>query len=212
VTLLHKARITAGVGAILLLVSACSSKRVLMPARLDLHSFGTIGMLEFSSPADSDINVLASREFLAAIHSAQPGVPVLEIGERHRSLTAVGHTTIDADAIRALGQRHRIDTLLVGQLDARRVKPGVRLGAGLESLSAGADLEGALTVRMYDARSGATVWTEAVTGSTPIAAVAVADGDLSGFGVTDPSAAESRLVQALVSRATRDFWPYWVKP
>jgi hypothetical protein len=182
-----------------------------MPAPVDLHAFGTIGLLEFTSAAGANINILASREFLAAIHSAQPGVPVLEIGDRHRSLAAVGHAAIDADAIRALGKRHQVDTLLVGELDARRVTPGVRLGAGFESLSAGADLQGALTVRMYDTRTGATLWTEAVTGSTPIAAVAVANGDLSGLGVTDPHAAESRLVQALVSRATQDFWPYWVR-
>jgi hypothetical protein len=182
-----------------------------MPAPVDLHAFGTIGLLEFTSVAGADINILASREFLAAIHSAQPGVPVLEIGDRQRGLAAVGHAAIDADAIRALGKRHQVDTLLVGELDARRVTPGVRLGAGFESLSAGADLQGALTVRMYDTRTGATLWTEAVTGSTPIAAVAVANGDLSGLGVTDPHAAESRLVQALVSRATQDFWPYWVR-
>jgi len=197
--------------ALLLLVAACSSKRVLMPAPIDLHAFGTIGLLEFTSAAGPDINALASREFLAAVHSAQPGVPVLEIGNRQRSLTDVGHATLDADAIRALGKRHQVDTLLVGELDARRVTPGVRLGTGFESLSAGADLQGALTVRMYDTRTGATLWSEAVTGSTPIAAVAVANGDLSGLGVTDPLAAESHLVQALVSRATQDFWPYWVR-
>jgi len=198
-------------GASLLLLPGCASKRVLMPAPIDLHAFGTIGMIEFSSAAGTHINVLASREFLAAIHSAQPGVPVLEIGDRHRTLAAVGHAAIDADAIRALGERYRVETLLVGELDARRVTPGVRLGTGFESLSAGADLQGALTVRMYDTRTGATLWTEAVTGSTPVAAVTVAHGDLSGLGVADPQAAESRLVQALVSRATQDFWPYWVR-
>lgn len=198
-------------GTSLLLLPGCASKRVLMPAPIDLHAFGTIGMIEFSSAAGTHINVLASREFLAAIHSAQPGVPVLEIGDRHRTLAAVGHAAIDADAIRALGERYRVETLLVGELDARRVTPGVRLGTGFESLSAGADLQGALTVRMYDTRTGATLWTEAVTGSTPVAAVTVAHGDLSGLGVADPQAAESRLVQALVSRATQDFWPYWVR-
>jgi hypothetical protein len=206
-----QALVIAVLGVLLVLVSACSSNRVLMPAPIDLHAFGTIGLLEFTSTAGANINILASREFLAAIHSAQPGVPVLEIGDRQRGLTAVGHAAIDADAIRALGKRHQVDTLLVGELDARRVTPGVRLGTGFESLSAGADLQGALTVRMYDTRTGATLWTEAVTGSTPIAAVAVANGNLSGLGVTDPQAAESRLVQALVSRATQDFWPYWVR-
>lgn len=206
-----QALVIAILGVLLVLVSACSSTRVLMPAPIDLHAFGTIGLLEFTSAAGANINILASREFLAAIHSAQPGVPVLEIGDRQRGLAAVGHAAIDADAIRALGKRHQVDTLLVGELDARRVTPGVRLGTGFESLSAGADLQGALTVRMYDTRTGATLWTEAVTGSTPIAAVAVANGDLSGLGVTDPHAAESRLVQALVSRATQDFWPYWVR-
>lgn len=168
-------------------------------------------MLEFASAAGTDLNARASREFMAAIHSAQPGVPVLELGDRNRNLAEVGHATVDAEAIRALGKKHQVDTLLVGELDAQRVRPGVSLGAALESLSAGADLQGALTVRMYDTRTGATLWTEAVTGSTPLAAVAVANGDLSGLGVTDPRVAEDHLVEMLVSRATQDFWPYWVR-
>ena len=182
-----------------------------MPAPVDLHAFGTIGMLEFTSAAGSDINVRAGGEFLAAIHSAQPGVPVLEIGDRNRSLADVGHTALDAEAIRALGKRHQVDTLLVGELEAQRVRPGFSFGTGLESMSAGADLKGALTVRMYDTRTGATLWTEAVTGCQPLAAVAVAHGDLAGLGVTDPQEAEGRLVQSLVSQATQDFWPYWVR-
>jgi len=204
-------RVAAVLGATFVLLAACSSKRVLMPAPIDLHTFGTIGMLEFASAAGTDINIRASREFMAAIHSAQPGVPVLEIGDRQRSLAAVGHPALDADAIRALGKKHQVDTLLVGELDAQRVRPGVSLGVGFESLSAGADLQGALTVRMYDTRTGATLWTEAATGSAPLAAVAVANGDLSGLGVTDPRAAEDHLVELLVGRATQDFWPYWVR-
>lgn len=201
----------AGLAVALSLVAACSSQRILMPPPVDLHAFGTIGMLEFASAAGTDLNARASREFMAAIHSAQPGVPVLELGDRNRNLAEVGHATVDAEAIRALGKKHQVDTLLVGELDAQRVRPGVSLGAALESLSAGADLQGALTVRMYDTRTGATLWTEAVTGSTPLAAVAVANGDLSGLGVTDPRVAEDHLVEMLVSRATQDFWPYWVR-
>jgi len=207
-----RARVAVAIGASLLLIASCSSsKRVLMPPPVDLHAFGTIGMLEFTSAAGTDINVRASRQFMAAIHSAQPGVPVLEIGDRQQSLAAVGHSTIDADAVRALGKKHQVETLLVGELDARRVRPGVSLGAGLESLSAGADLQGALTVRMYDTRTGATLWTESVNGSAPLASVAVAKGDLAGLGVNDPRAAEDHLIELLVGHATRDFWPYWVR-
>jgi hypothetical protein len=194
----------------LLLIASCASTRVLMPPPVDLHAFGRIGMMEFTSAIGTDINARASRQFMAAIHSAQPGVPVLEIGDRQKSLAAVGHSVLDADAVRALGKTHQVDTILVGDLDAQRVRPGVSLGVGFESLSAGADLQGALTVRMYDTRSGATLWTESVNGSAPLASVAVAKGDLAGLGVTDPRAAEDHLVELLVGRATQDFWPYWV--
>ena len=181
-----------------------------MPPRVDLRSFGSIGMIDFSPRQSDQLNVQATREFLAALQSAQPGTPVLELGDRDRLAGLAGHETLDAATIRAIGEKHGIDALVVGELEARRIEPSIRVGLHLDSLSASAEVEGALTVRIYDARSGATLWTRAVRRRDSVAGVTVASGGLSGLGATDPKAAEGRLVRALARQATSDFWPYWV--
>jgi hypothetical protein len=46
-----------------------------VPPRMDLHAFGTLGVVEFASNSDPAINAQATREFEAHIHAAQPGTP-----------------------------------------------------------------------------------------------------------------------------------------
>jgi len=182
-----------------------------MPPRLDLRSLGALGMLEFTPSSTGQLNVKASREFLAVVHSAQPGVPVLELGNQQQILSALGYQAVDAEAVRAIGKKHQVDVLVVGTLDARRIKPSFRLGRDAESVSASAEIEGALTVRMYDARSGATIWSAASRGSERLASIHVAGGGLAGIGARDPEGAESRMVRGLVYSATDDFRPHWVR-
>jgi hypothetical protein len=200
--------------ALSLLGAACSSHsshRTLMPPRMDLRAYGTIGMLDFSSATSrGQLDVRAGREFLSAIQSAQPGVPVLELGDKNAVLASVGHRTLDPDAVRAIGKRHHVDVLVVGLLDAQEVRPRLSVTEALDAVHAGAELQGALTVKMYETRSGATLWSSAVRGSQPIARMRLAGGDLTTLRASDPAEVGGRLVHELVGRATVDFWPYWV--
>ncbi|TFH24603.1 MAG: hypothetical protein E4H03_03195 [Myxococcales bacterium] len=199
------------VGALVSMTACSTHTRVRMPPRLDLRSLGSIGMLEFSPSSGGQLNVEASRELVAVVHSAQPGVPTLELGAEQQILASLGHHTMDAEAVRAIGKKHHVDVLLVGTLDARRIKPSIRLGRDTESVSASAEIEGALTMRRYDTRSGATLWSAASRGSERLASIHVAGGGLAGIGAYDPQGAESRMVRGLVYRATDDFRPYWVR-
>jgi hypothetical protein len=205
----RRAAVVAAV--VLLLAAACSSSRVLMPPRMDLHALGTIGLLDFTPMTRDSLNLRATREFLSSMHAAQAGVPVLELGDQAQVLHAVGRSVLDTDSIRAIGKRHRVDTLVVGVLDAQRIEPSVYLGRSADSLFAGASLEGALTVRMIDTRSGATVWSSSVSGRESLGNVKLAGGDLAGVTASDPSATAGHLVRQLVNSATSDFWPYWVR-
>ena len=197
--------------AIALVVVACSSQRVLMPPRVDLHAFGTIGILEFTPNTFDGLNQQATREFLSAIHAAQPGVPVVELGNQDIVLRGLGRYVLDPDAIRAIGKKHRVDAVAVGVLESRRIEPSIALGRSAESLSASAALEGALTVRIVDTRSGATVWSSSVRGREPLAGVRLAGGDLTGIAASDPNGAAINLVGHMVDAATSDFWAYWVR-
>jgi hypothetical protein len=197
-----------------LLVAACSSsQRVLMPPRVDLYAWGTIGMLDFTASPPDELGVLAAREFLAAVQAAQPGVPVLELGSQRTALAAVKQTALTPEAIRALGKQHHIDTLLVGFVESKSLQPSFSLRHAAERLSGGAaaDLEASLRVRMYDAHTGATVWSATSGAREEIANVYVAGDDYASVRASDPAQAETRLVRRLVRYATGDFWPYWVR-
>jgi hypothetical protein len=203
-----------GVAALLLVLAACSSsQRVLMPPRVDLHGWGTIGMLDFASPTDATLAFQTSREFLTALQAAQPGVPVLELGPQRQALAPLGHTAINPEAIRALGERHHVNALLVGSLDAKSVQPRFSVRHAGDHLSAGAaaELEAALTVRLYDTRTGATIWTSTASGHEPLGGVFVGGGDFASVRANNPTDAEVRLVRCLVRGTTGDLWPYWVR-
>lgn len=199
----RSAPILAVLGAVAL--GACSSSTLVqVPPRMDLRGLGTVGMVTFTSPGDSEIGRQATSEFLAALQAAQPGVPVLEI-------PAPAGGALDPAAIRALGKEHGVGALIVGVLEAKSVKPRVSVGGGLESLNARAEIEGELNAKIYQAGSGATMWSSLARGRETIASVSVSEGGLAGLGANSRDDANGRLVRGLVNRATEDFRPTWVR-
>lgn len=204
---------TMGALGIALGLSACSSGRMVqVPPRVDLSELGTVGLIDFRSPQGSnDLSRQANRQFLTEIQSAQPGVAVLELGDEARVLQGVGAESLDPETMRAIGEKHRVDVILFGVLEAKEVRPKLSIGGGLESLNAKAEVEGSLVAKMYDTRTGATLWTCSRNDTRAIAALSVSGGGLSGGGTTDPAAARGELFQALVARATEDFRPTWTR-
>ena len=189
--------------------AACSSSKVLVPPRVDLARYGTIGMIGFSSPGGGDLGPRVTRDFLAAIQAAQPGTPILELGDASHLLGGATPATLDPETVRTIGEKYRVDALVVGVLGTQEVRPKVSVGGGLESISASAELQGALDARILETRSGATVWTTAARAKEPVARVDVSTGGLSGIGANNPDDARDRLVQGLVEQATQDFWSHW---
>jgi hypothetical protein len=167
-------------------------------------------MIEFTSLDDPRLASSASREFLAAIHAAQPGTPVLELGKEAGILQSFNSGELDPSTIRAIGEKYQVDAIVVGMLGAQEVKPKVAVG-GLDAISASAEMEGVLDARIFDAKSGATIWTRAARAKEQIARVDVSLEGLGGLGANTPGESKSRLVQALVEEATVDFWPHWEK-
>ena len=184
-------------------------ERVWFPPRMDLARWGTLGLLEFSSPTAAGFGPLASREFLVALHSAQPGTPVLELGDEQRVLAAVGGAALDADAIRAIGEKYRVDGLVVGRLEAQSVAPSFAFDSSARWVTASAALEGGLDARIFDTRSGATVWSALARASEPIAHVDISASGVAGVGANPADDSKLRLIHSLVERATSDFWAHW---
>jgi hypothetical protein len=197
--------------AVLAAIGCSSSQKILIPPRVDLARYGTIGMIEFTSQDGRALGGTASREFLAAVQAAQPGTPILELGDERFVLSAVKSETLDPEAIRSIGEKYKVDAVVVGVLGAQEVKPRVSVAGGLDAVSASAELEGLLNARILLTDSGATVWTTAARAKETVARVDLSTGGISGAGVSGKDDAKNRLVRSLIHQATEDFWARWEK-
>lgn len=191
-----------------LVLAACSSK-VLVPPRLDLSPWPTIGIIEFQHPSDPALGRLATREFIEMVQAAQPGSRILELGSEAHVLAQIRSEELDFDALEAIGKRFDVDALFVGDLDITGARPSLRVGSALTSMKARADVTGFLTGRLLETRSGATVWSRSSKASANLARVKIAKDQLPSFGATDPSQVVEALVPQLVYHLRHDFYASW---
>lgn len=190
------------------LALGCSTPKpkVLIPPRVDLGSFGNLALIEFSATGGERLGMIASREFLSAMQSAQPGTPVLELGDERRALGSFSGGALDPQALRALGERYHVDAIVVGQLEAHSVKPNVSFDSAVRWVTASAQLEGILNARIIDTHTGATLWSSGARATREIAHVDLSNGNVAG---TSPDDARQELIEALVGTTTSDFWAHW---
>ena len=124
-------------GILVIAVLGCAKPRVWVPPRIDLHEYGTLGMIEFHSPLG--YGPLATQQFVATLHSAQGSVPVLELGLLVDALHSVGHRAMDPDAVRAIGEKYRVDVVVVGDLEIDQPRPNFWIQSFTEA-NASADI------------------------------------------------------------------------
>ena len=205
-----------GAAAVIALVAACSHRPpppqpVLAPPLVELADLGAIGMIDFTGVGPDGLAPSAGQQFLASLQSAQPGIAVLELGPREGVLAAVGGNALDPETLHAIGAKYRVDAILVGEVRTRESRPQVSMRE-MSSFTASAEMEGALSVRIFETERGATLWTTSAETRASLARV-----ELSPFGVGDvdanqPDEVRIQIVEELVSRATADFQPRWFYP
>lgn len=204
----------AWLAAALLGVACAGSKTtttVELPPRVDLRAHGKIGLVEIGGDAEASLRSFATLSLLETLQSAQPGVPILELGEQARVLARVEREALDFDAVRAIGERYHVDAVLVGELQVRDVKPRLKVSHGLTSLSAKAQIDASLQVRLLEVEAGATLWTAAVEESQDVAHLSLVSRGPADFGAGSPEDARRQLVHRLIHAAAVDFHPRYVE-
>jgi hypothetical protein len=182
-----------------------------VPPRVDLNAYDTIGLVEFSSNSEGNLNQFASQKFLEAIQSSQPGIRVIELGQETRVLQAVQYDEFGFDAIQAVGRKFNVDAVIIGRVEVTDVKPRVDISAILSSMSMTADVEASLTARLYESESGATMWTNSGHCKEAVAHVGLVPNGSAHFGASDPEEAYGKLVYGLVYQITEDFRVQYVR-
>jgi hypothetical protein len=192
------------------MVGCASTVQVPVPPRVDLGAYPTIGLVEFSCDANDDLERLSTQEFLEALQAAQPGTRVVELGREERVLRSVDRRTWDARTLREVKQKHGVDAVLLGRLNLEQAKPDVDFSTGWRSLSMRADVSAALTARLVETSTGATMWTDSSQATANVAHAGF-DGTGNGhFGARDPEATYGEMLGCLVYDITDDFRVHYI--
>ena len=190
----------------------CSSTVLVpVPPRMDLKSYGTLGIIEFQSTSGSTAGPQATRRFQEQVQAAQPGTPFIELGGREAVLAAVGSRSLDADAHRRIGAKYGVSAVFVGELVYSEPQTQIRV-KDLAALEAGvrAEVRGDISMRLHDTRTGASVWAASASAKRQIGRVNVSmEHGVSGTIVkSDP---REEMVPGLVHQLTDDFRPGLVR-
>ncbi len=197
----------ASVVMLAMLAFGCASRTVLvaLPPRIDLQSYKTIGIVEFASEPTDALNQVATQRFIAVIQASQPNVRFLELGPPAQLLRSAGRERIDPEMMKIVGRQHDVDTVFTGGYEISSLKPQLSIGQDLSSMSASARVRISLSVKQWDTKSGATLWTNARYGEWPVAKVRTGAGQPVLFSVSDPRDRYAEFMAELIGVVADDF-------
>ena len=173
----------------------CASHRVLLPPRLDLAPYNSIGLVRFAAEnAKSTLGDVATRRFEEYLLAAQNGFEVQDF--------------VAADSAAALSGARGVPVVFLGHLKVSDVKPSG--GLGLVSAHLEANISAELSVELRSTRTGGILWRASSAATEQIGQVAV-QGGTPELSARDPNDAYGRLVDRLVHAVTWDLRSTWVK-
>jgi hypothetical protein len=186
---------------------ACSGKKITVeiPPQIDLRTLGTIGVVAFDVQSEDQLPGDITLKFIQHLQAAQPGVPILELGNQADVLREVGFVTFDTEAVKAIGKNYGIDSLLTGTLEVTHSLPDLKIGQDLTSMSAASYVRGNLNARLLQTRTGATLWSNGAHGKWKLAGLNVASGSLSSVGMNNVEDTYKKMLHELARVGTVDF-------
>jgi len=96
-----------------------------IPPKIDLKSYKTIGIVEFSSNSRESLNQIATQKFMGVIQNAQPQVRFLELGPEDQLVKKLGRNSLDIEAIKAIEKKYGVSSIFTGSFEISDVKPKV---------------------------------------------------------------------------------------
>ena len=198
-------------GSLAILWGCSNTVLVTVPPRMDLKSYGTLGIVEFSSNSDPAINNYATQQFQEHVQGAYPGTPILELGSRDAVLEAVGATRLDAEAMTKIGQKYGVSAVFVGDIAYSEPKTDVRLN-DIVKLEGGVrtEIKGDISSKLLETKSGASVWSSSAWAKRQLGRVSVSAKDGVSASVRDTNP-RREMIPALIFHLTEDFRPTQVR-
>jgi len=200
-------KLSIGLVGLLVLASCSSYVTETIPPVIDLRNYATVAVIDFPVKGMFSQQSDVTHRFLASIHSAQPGVKILELGSEQQVLNGLGLHSLDIDAIRMIGQKYAVDAVLSGEMNVTAMQPSVSLSHALTKLDASAKVKGELSAKVRETANGATAWTNGAHGTWTLGGFSLSENGFISGGISDVNAKYEDMLTDLVSVATRDFRP-----
>lgn len=198
--------------AILFLASCAKTVNVYYPPRLDLTRYGRMGMITFNDNAQPSVAEYATEQFQNQIHSAQIGIPIVQLGTEAMVLNSIGSNRLDPEAMAKIGERFKVSAVFTGEVVYSDVETNVNLQDILD-LKASADttLNATLSVKLFETEGGATVWSDSTSWKRKLGNVSINGNTGISIGTKGYEDAYRKLIPDMVYDVTRDFRGRYVK-
>ena len=106
---------------------------------------------------------------------------------------------MDMEAFKALGEKHRIKTLFMGEVEVAHVMPDVSITPGLDMFKVEAEVEAVIHAKMIETATGASIWSGSGRAVEKVGEISFSGGSIVGFDAESPS----RTHQNLFNKAIR---------
>ncbi|HBX42983.1 MAG TPA: hypothetical protein DEH27_03900 [Deltaproteobacteria bacterium] len=194
----------------LLAVGCAHTVIVEIPPKIDLQPYKTIGIVEFTSNSNENLNRIATQKFIGFIQDAQPQVRFLELGPEDRLVTRLGRDSLDIEAIKAIERKYGVSSVFTGSFEISNVQPNVRFGTDLSSIHASAAVSISMVSRHWETVSGATIWSNSRQGRWKVGGIHSDSKDIS-FSVNTSEDQYGRYLEELAFALTDNFRPHQEK-
>jgi len=181
-----------------------------IPPKIDLQPYKTIGIVEFTSNSNENLNQIATQKFMGFIQNAQPQLRFLELGPEVQLVKKLGRNSLDTEAIKAIGEKFGVSSIFAGTFEISDMKPNVSIATDLSSLRASAVVNISMISKHRDTVSGATIWSNSRQGHWKVAGINSNSKDIS-FSMNNPEDQYGRYLEELAFAVTDNFRPHYEK-
>lgn len=193
----------------LALLAGCANRTVLVriPPRIDMSTYQTTGIVEFTSNADASVSQQATRQFQESVQEAQPGTRFIELGTRDEVLEAIGARQLDAEAIRKIGAKYAVQAVFVGDLIYSEPKVDINLIDPVRMQGAfKAEMKGDISSKLVETKSGASVWSSSAWAKRQLGSLRVS-AETGVSGRMSSSNPRQEMIPDMVHHLTHAFRP-----
>ena len=187
-------------------ISCTKTVSVYHPPPFDLSRYERLGIIDFTDNADPSVSSYATQQFQDYIHSAQTGIPILQMGGQQEVLRSVDANRLDYEAFKKIGRKYNVDAVFYGSVQYADIETDVRLKS-VRNLKAdvNAILHATLSVQLYETGGGATVWSNSVSWKRKLGEINVDKRGNVSAGMTGYHDAYRKLIPDMTYDVTREF-------